>query len=380
MLLFEIKKLLKKTSSYAGLVVAVLILAGLLYGIFLNGQLSGYSTDKIRGRDSIALNTEIANKYAGSLSDDKIESIITQSVENNAKNTKSGFFDIFSWYVSKEFILNNSSYDRELENYKKNGSFDIKNVKLKKVDDLGLTVPLDSIKLGNFASWNQLFQLLSATFMLIGILLIYILSPVFSGDKMNGILPLLLTTKFGRTKLTYSKVGATFLIFLLSFILIHGLIFAFFAYYFGLSGWDTSIQMNFYWNLYSLPLSLNFIQLYLVVLVYHFIALLLVSSTTSFISYFTKSTFTTLSLSLGVFFLPQLLLQIFKGGIVNKLLTFCPISNINTESMLLKLSDSETFLFSNFYLNFFLILSLMIFLTILFNAIIIKKQKVRVNL
>ncbi len=34
MLLFEIKKLLKKTSSYAGLVVAVLILAGLLYGIF----------------------------------------------------------------------------------------------------------------------------------------------------------------------------------------------------------------------------------------------------------------------------------------------------------------------------------------------------------
>mgnify|MGYP001643807833 FL=1 len=138
--------------------------------------------------------------------------------------------------------------------------------------------------------------------------------------------------------------------------------------------------MNFYWNLYSLPLSLNFIQLYLVVLVYHFIALLLVSSTTSFISYFTKSTFTTLSLSLGVFFLPQLLLQIFKGGIVNKLLTFCPISNINTESMLLKLSDSETFLFSNFYLNFFLILSLMIFLTILFNAIIIKKQKVRVNL
>ncbi|NQK93555.1 ABC transporter permease subunit [Streptococcus suis] len=380
MILFEIKKLLKKTSSYAGLVVAVLILAGLLYGIFLNGQLSGYSTDKIRGRDSVTLNTKIANQYAGSLSDEKIEAIITQFAENNDKNQKSGFFDVFSWYISKEFILDHSSYDSELENYKKNGSFDIKNVALKKVDDLDLAVPLNTVKLGNFASWNQLFQLLSATFILIGILLIYILSPIFSGDEMRGILPLLLTTKFGRTKLTYSKVIATFLIFLSSFILFHGLILTLFAYYFGLSGWDTSVQMNFYWKLYNLPFSINFFQIYLTVLAYHFVALLLVCSTTSLISYFTKNTFTTLSLSLGVFLLPQLLLQIFKSGIVSKLLTFCPIANIDTESLLLKLSYSETFLFSNFYLNLFIVLFLMTLLAILFNAIIIKKQRIRVNL
>lgn len=359
MLLFEIRKLLKKGSSFGGILVVFIILLGLLYGLFFKGQLSGYSSDKIKGRDSIVLNANIANRYSGSLSDEKIETIITDFVKNSTEYKKNGFFDIFSWYISNEFILDYSSYDNELKNFDENNIFDIQKVKLKKVDELGLTVPLNSIQVGNFASWNQLFQILSATFILVGVFLIYICSPVFSGDTMKGILPLLLTTKFGKTKLTLTKLFATFLIFLASFTIIYGLIFIIFSIYFGLSGSDTSVQMNFYWKFYSFPIPMNLFQFFIYFINYQFIALLLVTSTTSLISYFTKNTFTTLSLSLGIFFLPQLLLRLFKGGLINKLLTFFPISNFNAETMLLKLSNSETFFFTNFYTNYFVLIFVM---------------------
>lgn len=380
MLVFEIKKLLKKSSSYAGILVAILLFLGFIYGIFLNGQLSGYSTDKIRGRESIALNAKIADENSGFLSNEQIEKIITNSVERNEKEREAGFFDVFSWYISKEFIADHPSYDREVENYQENGKFNIENVKLKDVDDLGLVLPSSSIKLGNFASWNQLFQLLSTIFVLIGVLLIYLLSPIFSGDKMSGIMPLLLTTKYGRTKLTYSKLTATFLITLSSLILIHGFVFFFFAYYFGFSGWDTSIQMNLYWKLYSLPFSMNFMQLYLIVFIYHVIALLFVSAVTALISYFTKNTFVTLSVSLGVFFLPLLLAQLFKGGVIGKLLTLFPISNMSADSMLLKLSNSETFFFSNFYLNYSFLLVVMMAAAVFFLVVIVRKQQLQTTL
>ncbi|EGE54715.1 hypothetical protein SPB_1078 [Streptococcus parauberis NCFD 2020] len=135
--------------------------------------------------------------------------------------------------------------------------------------------------------------------------------------------------------------------------------------------------MNFYWHLFDFPLPMNFLQLYFTVLIYQFLGLLVITSMTSLISYYTKSSFTTLSLSLGLFFLPQLMLQVFKEGIINKLLTFCPIANNDIELTLLKLSNSEGFIFSNFYLNYGAIIIVMIMMVIIFNFIIIKKQNVK---
>src|SRR5690625_5517662 len=125
---------------------------------------------------------------------------------------------------------------------------------------------------------NQLFIL---TIMIT----ILICSLVFSGDTSRNMNQLLLSTKFGRNKLTISKIIAATLISIFVFIFIQIIsLVSFYIYNSGFSGWDVSIQTNFSLKLFGFPVELNHLQVFLLFIAFHFISMLSIVGLTIYIS------------------------------------------------------------------------------------------------
>lgn len=360
---FELKKLLKSKAALGAILITLLVLLGLFYGKFFNGQLSGYASEAIHGREAVLLNSKIAESHAGALSDERIKAVVTDFANNKKTRDKQNFFDVFSFYVSRRFIDNQEAYLDEIDSIEKDGSFEIEKIQLKKVEDLTPIRPVSALRLGHFSSWHQLIEVTSLSFILINLLVIFLISPIFSGDRAKGLFPLLLTTKYGRTKLIVAKLSSVFILTSVVFGIIHLINLAVFASYFGLSGWNTSIQLNFQVNLMSFPVEMNFLSLLALLLIYQYIGILFIMAMTVLISNSTKTIYTSLAISVGSFFAPQLLAQVFREGLINKLLMFFPSTNTDTETFLMKLSSSEGLIFNNFHINFaFLIVVMLVFI------------------
>ncbi|MDE7481799.1 hypothetical protein LZ154_11250, partial [Streptococcus agalactiae] len=141
---------------------------------------------------------------------------------------------------------------------------------------LGSALPLKQLKLGNFAPWNQLFEVSNSTYILIVLFTLFLSAPLFSGDRAKKINPILLTTRYGRGQLTWAKLASTMTIGISTFILAYALILTVFADYFGFSGWETSVQLNLYWtsplaNIMGFPVPMTISTAFVHIIVLQFV-------------------------------------------------------------------------------------------------------------
>lgn len=347
---FEVKKLIKNKSTMGAIIVALVLFYGIFFIFFLQSQLVGSSKDPIHGQKAISLNNKIANSYSGPLTDKRINDIIDYRVRtfNKANSAKNNFFmDVFGWSVANKFI----SEEDQGKFYTVNGA-DRTGIRVIPVNSLGTKFAPSEIKIGNFKTWNELFRVLTSSFILIAVLTIYICSSIFSGDFSKNIMPLLLTTKYGRTKQTHAKMFAVFCISTTIFIVAQLITVIFFGLYFGFSGWDTSVQFNLEWNIFPFPLKMNFLQLSIWILIIQYLGLLFTAFITALISSYTPNPFISLAVSLLVFSLPVLLEKIFKSGIFYKLLWLFPVIDSNVAKMMEHLVNPQNnFLFNSIPIN-----------------------------
>lgn len=364
---FEIKKLIKNKAALGGLIVALVLLVGMFYLYIFDSQLSNGTPDsKIQGHEAVILNQKIAEQHSGTLTDKRINDIINFRVHSvNHEFKKNSFFDPFSYFVADKFIEKN-----DLTKFYGPKKVSRKGVKILSVNEIGTTIPPAKLKIGNFMPWYQLFELMSKSIILITTLAIYLCASVFSGDAAKKLMPLLLTTKYGRTKQTRAKLLAVFLISTVIFVISEVTTLLIFKSYFSFSGWDTSIQMNFMWNIFKFPIQMNFMQLLLWVLIFQYIGLLFTVLLTSLISSYTKSPANSLSVSLFIFFIPLILDQTFKSGLISKLLNFFPIVNSSVADFVTKLCRPRALLFNHFNLNVAATISFMIMIIIACNILI----------
>ena len=226
---FELKKLIKKKSVLGAVLASILVLSGLFYPTFFyDGQLSGISTDRIHGIEAVRIQEKIAEEHTGYLSDNLIGKIVNDYAERMPYLKSTDIYDIFSWDSIDRLVSNGKEI--LLQTYQSDEVLHYENAKLKSQDELDSALPLNSLKLGNYASWNQLYTMLSNAFSLILVLFMYICSSVFSGDTAKKMNSLLLTTKYGRSKLTVSKIFAVFGIGILIFIIVHTIILSVFTW------------------------------------------------------------------------------------------------------------------------------------------------------
>ncbi|MCD5000862.1 ABC transporter permease [Enterococcus saccharolyticus] len=369
--LFELKKI-RQNKTFIGACLAMsLVFLGIIYINVWSSQMTGIpGVIPYTKRESIEKNLQIANRYAGEISDEKIEAIVNDYLVLFQENRKNDiqFFDIYSYYVTDAFVPDTTGiYDSEEEIQT--------DVTITPIAEMGFAETGKPIIIGNFKSWEILFETMSQVFIALALLVILFCSLLFANDTSKNLLPLLLSTRFGRTKMNRSKICVGIFLTVSAFVIVHLLLLFLVGMEFGFSGWDVSIQANFEWQLFDFPLGWNNLQVYSFSLFFHLISLLAVAGVTMFISGLLTSTFSTLAISLGLFFLPQMLTYIFKTGVINQFLYLFPVNTGNVRKLLDLTSQPSQFFFDSVVANLALMLGIMLVVQILLEFSIYERMK-----
>lgn len=125
----------------------------------------------------------------------------------------------------------------------------------------------------------------------------------------------------------------------------------YFSTMYDMSGWNSDIQTNLSLGLFDFPLQYNHIQIYFLILVMQLVGIGFVESVTLLISALMHSSMSVLAVSLGVYILPLLLVQMIKTGVGNKILYLFPINNLNVQNILGILYSKDAFFFHSFFIN-----------------------------
>lgn len=176
---------------------------------------------------------------------------------------------------------------------------------------------------GYYGGWEAIitaFELLMFAVLAVSI----VIAPVFSGEYQAGTDAVILSGKYGKTKLTTAKLLAALLFGLLAFtfhaIVALGLPLA----ALGTDGWDLPLQINGT----TIPYPLTFLQGTLVNLGVIYVVLIAVIGLTLFLSSRMKSPYLVLLVVVPVLFIPMFLSPNGTAGIYNLLVLLTPYQSL----------------------------------------------------
>lgn len=174
---------------------------------------------------------------------------------------------------------------------------------------------------GYNSGWNKLINMQNILPFTVGLFLLVALSSVFSGEYNQKTDSLLLTSKYGRSKLIRAKTAASFLLAAGMWLLILLINLLLVDRFYGLEGAQTFVQD---WHLNTCPFPFTERSNYLAVCGMSLTGVLFMTAVISFISAKTKKPFVTLLLC-GVILLTPVIGNIPKlGTFINEVLIFSP--------------------------------------------------------
>lgn len=252
----EVGKLVRRASFAAGALlfaaIAVMIYAGRvdlfgrkLYLVDEDGTL-------LHGREALRLEQELADRYGGALTDDKLKEIAQLAHWNERQRetfeqygSQIGYPYIY-YLISCYFLRKNSITVRT-------GSLESRSVTSIELSD-DSAIPLrriadvfpDSVlpmRLAYSLPWSGMLESMILNLLGLGLLMFFIVVPAFSEERMHKMNALLFTSKLGKKKCFLAKAAAAYslgIVFAVAVILLHVLVtFAFF----GDDGLSGSIQI-----------------------------------------------------------------------------------------------------------------------------------------
>lgn len=372
MLKYEIEKIRKNKTFIGAMVVSLFVLAGILLVGFHYSQLQGINGEGMERYH------QVVKESTGEFSDQKVREILANYMDRyQSTDEDNRTFDLFSWEIAETFFQKDKSvFDKMNNAMEQNEKITIDQIKLKTIEEIGFTQFQKPLKIGGYVTWTDFFKVTGHLFILTSILVILVCSLVFSSDTSRNMNQLLLSTKFGRNKLTISKIIAATLISIFVFLFIQVIsLGAFYMYNSGFSGWDTSIQTNFSLKLFSFPVEMNHVQVFFLALALHFISLLAIVGVTIYVSSIANSPFSALAISLGLFLLPKAFVQLFKRGIVYKLLNLFPINNYQIEDFLTFMSSKQEYILSSFIQNMVSTMIILLIIKVVLDGTVYLRMK-----
>ena len=186
--------------------------------------------------------------------------------------------------------------------------------------DSKVTVPF---QYGYFGGWEVIitaFELLMFAILAICI----VVAPVFSGEYQAGTDAVLLSAKYGKTRLTTAKVLASLLFGVLALTVHVAAAFALVLTAFGADGWNLPLQINGT----AVPYPWNFLEAVLIQLGVIYLVLIAMIGLTLFLSARMKSPYLVLIVIVPVLFIPMFLSPNGTSGIYNKLIFLTPYQSL----------------------------------------------------
>ncbi len=209
LLKFELRKIFAKRVN---LLALSFILALSLMFSFATLQ-NMYATDgsgiEGSGKAAVEIDKQIAKKYAGPLTDEKVQEMMTEFKPGH---------DLHG--MNAKYLYMNATQSAAFSRFSDmNGDWNGLSVS----DVFGDEV----IKIGYTAGWLQTSQNLAKILIVLSFVIILITAPVYSGEY-GGVDAIILTTKYGKTKCATAKIMASFMasFFITAFVLAVNLLFA----------------------------------------------------------------------------------------------------------------------------------------------------------
>ncbi len=219
---FELRKIFSKRITQIALVVVLLLSALLAFSTYQNKYAFDGVSNEGTGRVAVEIDKVIATKYAGVLTDEKVQQMISEIVpksETNGSNAIYMYRNAMQSAVAARFSDINGNWN-------------------------GLTVTDvfgdEEIKIGYVDGWLGTSQNMIRILVFLSLFIIVMIAPVFCGEY-GGVDNIILSSKYGKSKCATAKVVASVLACLIvtAVVLIFNLTMAF-AFY-GSEGLDCSI-------------------------------------------------------------------------------------------------------------------------------------------
>lgn len=310
----ELSKLFHKKIVLAGLILFML-LGYMMYNGWLqkdNNIVLNEDNVYVEGEEAIALDQEIASRYEGKLTDEKVKQIVEDFELPDGFNGT----DYPTGYISRNNMYGSvSAFHDEWGNY--NGKT--------------LTQVYGSegsnMEAAYNKSWiNGIYYLMYLFMLGVAYLLIVVASPAFSDEYGSGMDALILTSRYGKNRCAWAKVIAVFLFTMILntvFLLINIVLF---LVNYGLDGKNGSIQFNELGFFAGIPYEIHNAQAGIYAILLWFGATLFVVGVSLLISAYCKSSFVSLILCALFYTVPMAFNG--QGQIQCMLLSLFPVQQI----------------------------------------------------
>ncbi|MBA9088300.1 ABC-type transport system involved in multi-copper enzyme maturation permease subunit [Fontibacillus solani] len=352
---FELRKIIRRKSFYAGITILILV-ASFLTGVLVsNARMTGKDGKFLSGIPAIQLEREYNRQHTGLLTVDKLVETIDQhqklmhdpknldekgemTIEANAKyDVKDqqihtlisyAFSPIseYDFYIIDKLNPNDAKefYKKRIEKVNEFLNFDYSygNYSMEEKDffiKMNKNIPVP-FRIDYVSGWKNVFENLQNLFLIIAFVISISIAPVFAGEYQSGADSIILSTRYGRSKVIIAKLKASFIVSL-------GLLLLGVATYtllllgiFGFDGGSASVQML----KFIAPVPYSVFQTYLWAVMMGSLACLFVGAVTLWMSSMMKSPFTVIIAS-GIFLIGPIFIPASKSSrLFNHLMDLMP--------------------------------------------------------
>lgn len=374
---YEIKKLIMKKSAIVSFIfLAIWLIGSIVFVINSTTWADEKSTQIINGFDAIKSARQSKSQWNGLLTEDIIAKVINlnSSINNNKEYqnidgglSNSGYvqtqpysdirsiinnsycdFSTYDYYMIDSLVADDSSvfYSNRINSIKSWLEDNQEASRLSEREKEFIIESAMSLKTPFYYSymdgWNNVLNYITMILMVVILVVCIILAPIFSGEYQTGSDSIILSSKYGRSKVIKAKILSAYIIttiiYLICTILFCGII----LFIYGIDGYNCPIQINDYnWKSFY---HLTNIEAMAVILVIGYVGCLLMTSITIFISSILKTSFAAIIVSFLAIILPQMINTSNFPVYIQKIFTLLPHQ---TTLGLVQLSYYDLFIIGN---------------------------------
>lgn len=310
---FELSKILKKKIVYISMAAFCAIFGIMLYSwIFGNEWARNEAGENLYGAEAAAYNEAAIERFNGPLTDEKVQEILMAFPRTGDSDIRDISNTIY-YPVAQLFAGNDGSWN-------------------------GKTVAevfpefTEPPRLGKASRWESFLYSMTYIIMMAGIVLIIVISPIFSDEYTSGMDALILTSKNGRRRCVTAKIIASFL-FAFGYTAII-LMLSFFMFYIGtgFEGWDTHIQLGELTIFAGVRQPVMCYEATLLLTVSAICSMLTINGLALVFSVVSRTSFVSIIASAVVYIAPMFLNP--GGGTARKIILMMPVNCLNISGVL----------------------------------------------
>lgn len=218
----ELRKIFSKRLTQLALAVVLLLSAILGFSTYQNKYSSDGAGREGTGRTAVEIEKEIAARYSGTLTDEKVQRMLSELVPKSGKN---GLNAIYVYQNTIQSAVSARFSDR-FGNWNGLHVFDV--------------FGNEAVKIGYVDGWLSTSQNMTKILTVFLLFIIVMIAPVFCGEY-GGVDQILLSSKYGRTKCAAAKVTASVLASVIASIVVLAVNLLMAFTFYGSEGLDCSI-------------------------------------------------------------------------------------------------------------------------------------------